>query len=68
MLSALAPWHFEAGASVLTAFGSAGLKPDVAKDQMYIGSRTDASTAGSAAQTREKIDVSNRGLPRAKSV
>lgn len=68
MLSALAPQRLAAGASILTAFSSGGLKPDVAKDQMYVESRTDASTAGRAAQAHEKIRVSNPGLTRAKTV
>ena len=64
MLHTLAPQCLAAGASVVTAFSSAAPKPDVAKDQMYVESRTDVSTA----QSREKIRVSNTGLTRAKSV
>ena len=67
MLSALAPQHLAAGASILIGFSSSGLKPDVTEDQMYVEPRTDASTAGSAAQAHEKIHVSNPGLTRAKS-
>lgn len=68
MLSALVPQCLAAGAFMLTAFSSAGLKLDVAKDQKYVESRTHTSTAGSAAQAHEKIQVSNPGLTRAKSV
>lgn len=68
MLSALAPQRLAAGASILATFSSAALKSDVAKDQMYVESRTDASTAGSNAYTHEKVRVSNPGLTRARSV
>lgn len=36
MLSALVPQCLAAGAFMLTAFSSAGLKPDVAKDQCML--------------------------------
>lgn len=36
MLSALVPQCLAAGAFILTAFSSAGLKPDVAKDRCML--------------------------------